>query len=474
MPLNMETVLLDGKAQMDGWYNAMTGIGTAKDKRENSTFQYGTVLDDSTLVNLYESEGLATGIVNTPVSDMTREWFYIEADPENYIINYLSSLCAKKAVKEALTWGDLFGGAMIFIGVNDGLSSEKPVNEANIKSIDYLEVYDKRNISFQPDNFYKDKRKPNFGKPEIYEINNPSMGSYFKVHETRLLRFDGALLPKTERNQRQGWGGSVLQKAYTRLRDVCDSLSGVANINTEFIMGVLKITNLQQLLASKEGQKALHDRIEVMDMVKSMLNTIVLDKNEEYERVTSIGVSGLRDLVDILIDVLCGVSRIPRMRLLGDQSKGLGGGADGTIRMYYDDISDRQEIDLLPQMIRLCKYVSMAKDCECKLTPKQVIPKFRPLWQMSSKEEAEVKLINAKSDGVYIDHGLPVEYVLTSRFGGQSYGSDLTLPQEYVKAIEAKKPEELIAKAERLLEPVTPGSKEPGYNGVANGKKDDE
>lgn len=432
-------------AHLDGWYNVMTGVGLSNiDKRIHTQFILNDKLDFATLSDIYRAEGLGKKIIDVPVNDMVRRWFYIENDPENDVIKALSKISAKKKIKSALKWSDLFGGAVVFMGINDGQDAKFPVNEANIQEIRFLEVYDRRYISWMPDDLYTDPNEPKYGLPEVYRLINPTTGVEFQVHESRLLRFDGEDLPDQEKIENQGWGDSRLQSIFNRLRGVCDSLGGIEGINIEFIIGVMKIQNLQQLLSSKDGEATLRNRIKALDLVKHSMNTIVIDKNEEFERATSAGVSGLRDLADLLVDVLCGISGIPRVKLIGDQAKGLGGESAGNIRMYYDDISARQEDDLESQLNKLCHYQILA----LKKNFKNWAIKFNELYQPTEKEEAETRLINAKADGVYMEFGLPPEYFFLSRFGGQSYGKSIILPKEYVNKIKGMSVEQLLEKTE--------------------------
>lgn len=439
------------KERLDGWFNVFTGMGNANtDKRVNTKFALSEILSDQDLIEIYRGDGLGRRVIDVPVGDSIRNWFYIENDTDNVIIRYLARLSAKKYVKSALRWSRLFGGSVLYMGVDDGQTAEKPVNETRIKGIRFFEVYDKRSISWMPDDLYSDERNPKFGQPEIYTITNPTTSMSFRVHESRCLVFNGVDTPEREKVSNGGWGDSILQAIFTRLRGVCDSLAGVEAINTEFIVGVLKISNLAQLLSNKDGETLLRERLKALDLSKHVLNSFVIDKNEEYERASSFGVSGLRDLVDVLIDVLCGISGIPRVKLVGDQAKGLGGEAAGNIRMYYDEIATHQEDDIEPQLNKLVSYCMKASEVEQKEFKNWRIV-FNSLWKPTEKEEAETRLLNAKTDTLYIQSGLPAEYFFLSRFGGQSYGREISIPIEYVNKLNSMKVEELIKKAEERI-----------------------
>lgn len=443
----MEDLLNGNRVEIinDGWSNILSGLGTMRDRRENTSFTADNMLADQTLMNIYEAEGLGSQIIDIPAEDMVTKWFYVEADTDNRIAKALQRVGAKKNIEQALKWASLFGSCIVVMRIADGGRLEQPVRLNKITGIEALEVYDKRDVMIMPDDLYNSTRNPKYGKPQFYTVHNMTTGDEFKVHESRVLRFDGLTLPNMERIRNNGWGGSRLQRVYSRLRGLGESLAGVEHINSEFIMNVLKLKNLQALLGSKEGSAALYNRIQIMDMVKGLMNTTVIDANEEFDRITSVGVSGLRELIDVLIDVVCGISGIPRIKLIGDQSKGLGGEAAGTLRLYYDKIAHRQETDLQPEVDKIVLYVKQYAAPE--IADEDALAKFKTLYQMSDKEEAEIKLLNAKTDGVYIQSGAPMEFFLKSRLGGQSYGNNVVLPPEYVAVLDKQNADKLYKEA---------------------------
>lgn len=450
----MSDTLLQPAEFIDSWYNVMSGVGLKRrDRRVSTSYSMGTIIDDATLSDIYRSEGLGTNVIDIPIGDMLSKWFYIEGDTDNIIVNALNDIYAEKYLSEALKWGDLFGGSVLFMGINDGQKADAPLNENQIQGIDFFEVYDKRDISWNSEDLYKEQDKPKFGQPQFYNIQNIATGIPFRVHESRCLIFDGKPIPKRERQQNRGWGDSRLLPGYERLKNFGESLGSAELITTKFIVAVLKMTNLSALLSNEEGKKNLKDRIEVMQLVESVLNTTIIDKNEELERMSSFGVSGLRELLDLFVDIICGEYKIPRVKLIGDQTKGLGSEATGNMSFYYDEIKTRQRFDLLPQLKRLCYYVSKSKMVKYSSDPKKLNIIFNELWQQSEKEKAETFLINSKSDDVYMSNGLPPEYVFLSRFGGQSYGKNLILPKDYTNMIKKMSVEEAVRREDEVNNP---------------------
>lgn len=417
----------------DSWMNIITGLGmSAYDKRVHTTIGLSTILDRQQLLDIFRSEGLGKKIITMPANDMVREWFTIEGDPSNSIIQVMNDISAKSNFKEALIWARLFGGSVILMGINDGQDFEMPVNPDNIVSIDYLEVYERWSIQWVATDLYNDPKKPNYGMPEWYTLINQSTAARFRVHASRILRFDGELLPLVERRTNQSWGDSVMQSVFTRLRGLCDGLAGSEHLLTDFIIGVLKVPNLQQMLSQPGGDGKIRNRMKALDMVKHIMNTLVMDKNEEYERHSATATAGLEKLLSLAVDILCSVSGLPRVKLIGEQTKGLGSQASGNVRLYYDDIAAKQEDEILRQCERLTKYIMLSKKGPTEgkeLESWSVI--FKPLWQPTEEEDEKTRELVAKRDEIYAGMGLPVEIILMSRFGGDSYSRELVLPEAY-------------------------------------------
>jgi phage-related protein (TIGR01555 family) len=163
----------------------------------------------------------------------------------------------------------------------------------------------------------------------------------------------------------------------------------------------------------------------------------LLDEKEEFDRVSATGTQGLSKLLDQLVDALAGVSGIPRIKLLGEQSKGLGSEAAGNIRFYYDDISADQEEKLQPELEKLSLYIQLSKDGEFKgieLDNWTIV--FNPLWQPTAKEEAETRKAVAETDKVYFEMGLPGEIIIVSRYGGETYSTSTVIPEKVLELLQ--------------------------------------
>ena len=406
------------KNRFDGWQNLLTGAGMlGRDKRAYTSYGAGPILGQVQLRQMYEGEGFARRIINLPAREMTRQWIEIEGDTDGLCLEELKRLKAKTSLRDMIRWARLYGGALAVLGLDDRQDLEAPLNEAGLQGVEFIRVHDRHRISWTSDDLYADSNHPKFGEPEFYTIN-PINGAMYRVHESRTLIMDGEPVPEETRSQNNGWGGAALQAVHSQLRDLGEAYSGTASIIQDFITGTLNISNLHNLLASGQEDLVIR-RLGLMDQSRHIINTVLLDKEEVYQKHAS-SVSGLADLLDRFALALSAVTGIPQTLLMGQSPAGLSATGDADIRFWYDNIKSDQEDKLLPPLERLVTLIMAAKRGPFKgREPEGWAIRFNPLWQLSDKEEAEFRKTVAETDNIYLTTGVvdPAE-VAHSRFGG--------------------------------------------------------
>lgn len=420
---------------LDGWANLFTGIGMKKhDKRKGRIWSKELkLLSQDELRTMYRGEGLATRIVNLPANEMLRAWFKVEGDKDGLISQKLDVLSAKKKLSTALKWDRLFGGSLIIAGLDDGGGLEEPLNEDNISDIKFLHVFDRYSVTTF--SVYDDPENEKYGETEVYMVTPKRGGTTFNVHESRCLVFDGMEIDDLSRRENDGWGDSVLQRVFTRLKGLSFGYENLESIIEEFIIGTLSIKDLASTLVTN-GEKDIQKRLAQIDMSKSLISSILLDADgEKYERISST-VSGLGDLFDRLINALSAVSEIPVTLLMGQSPAGLKATGDSDIRFFYDSISSKQETKLQEPLERLVKWIQLCKDYEFRgkeLDSWKI--QFNPLWMPTSKEQAETRKTVAEADKIYVELGVVDETeIRVSRFSGE-YKIDTVLDEKLTNSM---------------------------------------
>lgn len=426
-------------ARNDGWMNVFTGMGVAgKDKGSATGFGGALALSVGMLEQVYSGDAIAAKIVDLPAAEMVREWidFNHGEDPEEAkaILSALDEMKARPHIKEALKWARLFGGAMVVLAVDDGRPAKEPVNLEAIRKVEIINVMDRWQVF--PETYYGDATSSKFGQVETYRLVPITMSAQIEtiVHETRMLRFDGVPLPPRQRLRNWGWGDSVLNRVYEVIRDYQGSHGTLPTIIQEFIQSIYKLKNLAQLLTQggPDATQKVINRLQTMQLGRSLFRAALLDENEDMQR-TSLTVTGLGDLLDKIEKRLVASTDMPHTILLGEApGASLGEGGQAQKRDWYDSIAARQEDELRGPLSYLLELVLRSKQGPTGgQLPESWSFTFKPLWQLSAKEEADTRFVQAQTDAIYLDRGVLSEgEVARSRFGGDGYSTDTVLDMD--------------------------------------------
>lgn len=409
------------KEQMkaDGYVDTAKKIGQ---KVSGNTGFNLTLADDATIASIYVGNGLAKRYIDLVVDDMIRQWISIPEDTDGKVLNYLKALKAKKEFKNALRASKLFGGALIFMVIEDGKLPNEPVDIKNIKAIHKLKYFSRKYVTIDSLNYYNDPTQTNYGDPQFFTVNvNGKMETF---HESRCLVFTGEYYPQDELAINPGyekfWGLSILQSLHETFEDYGLALQALFRSLLKANIDVLKIKNLMQLLSSKDGQKQLDARAQIFDLAKSVSTTLLLDNDESFESISQ-ALTGVAEVFGKLQETLAGMTGTPSTVLFGTSPKGLQADGSGEMRIYYDKIKSDQEEDMLPQLEKLVDLISYAQDAELSPDEEYCI-EFNSLWQQTDEQKVKMRAEQAKTDEIYINSGVvdPNE-IRESRFGNGKY-----------------------------------------------------
>lgn len=425
----------------DGWVNVLTNLGRKnRDPRVSTRYGQSPILTEQELTDLYRST-MARRVVDVPAQEMLRRGFRIETDDEEQarsVASAIESLRARRSMALAVQWSRLFGGALVVVGTDDGLSLEKPLAVDRLKKVTFLRVYDRHRVTPGRD-IVADPANPRFGEPESYLISPVYTGTQqFEVHESRTLRFDGEDVPDMQRAQNDGWGDSALQAPYDSLRNLGVSFNETARIVERFEETVLRLSNLSAMLEAGNDE-VVQKRITMIDTARSILRSIVVDKEDEFSKQAST-LTGIPDILDRMMQIVSACTGIPVTVLMGMAPAGLQATGASDIRLFYDWIAAEQQHSLSPQLERLIELLFRSREGPTQgQEPPDWSIVFEPLWQPTDTEEADRRKTVAETDALYIDRGVvdPLE-VAESRFGGPRFSADTQLDMELRKRMAAE------------------------------------
>ena len=434
----------------DGWENNFTGLGTSlRDKTMQGSFQPSLQLGDVELSEAFHGDDLAGKIVEFRPKEMFRRGYSLSIEGDDDAAEELEEaakeLFLNDMARDAMIWARLYGGALLIIGAVDGQLPTMPLQDDRVRDVSFLNVVD-RTFCYVA-SYYSDPLKPKFGRPEIYQITNAFGSKLTQIHETRVIRFDGAPADNLKRRQLAGWTPSVLQRPYAVLRDFASSFQAAANLLVDASQGVFKMKGVIDAIASNNVQD-LQTRMQLTDMMRSSARALILDveEGEEFTRVAT-SLAGIPDMLDRFMMRVAAAGDTPVSILFGRSAAGMNATGDLDVRMFYDTIASDQENILEPVLRRI--YSMLQNVIGQKGKDFKIV--FRPLWQPTDAEQAALELSVAQKDKLYVDMvALLPEEVALNRWASGRFSAQTTLSKE---AIDARKE---ALKDETRFEPPPP------------------
>ena len=428
--------LAQRRARADSWVNPARGMGGPKDRRATTTPSYEIVeWPKEQLDAFYASDDVAKRVVDLFPEEMTREGYKIPEDVTGELFDVLSSLKVNLRIEQALRRARHYGGAAILVGADDGQPLSKPLKPERIKRIRYLHVLDRFDMDVY--RYYKTLDSGKFGEPELYRINSANhlrgepidkesgIGYGAKIHESRLIRFDGTTTPFDVMQENEGWALSVLQAWYEPIRDFQASAAGISNLIPEFGQAVIKIKDLVAQLSTPNADMIL-TRLAEIDGVRSISNFLALDADEDFAKPAT-PVSGLADLYDRVAQKLSMAVGAPITLLTGISPAGMNATGESDHRFFYNKVGALQQRELKEPVEALINMIANVYNVSPAGTATRYSIEFNPLWRLSESEQAQIRESNSRTDKNYIEAGvLTRDEVAVSRFAN-GYSADTVL-----------------------------------------------
>lgn len=374
---------------LDTWSNVLTGLGTARDKVTHTDFSVNARLSDQTLEALYHNDDIAARVCDLVPDEMLRQGFGLDDDA-------LKAECERLDVtakfNEALVWSRLFGGAAIFVGIDDGQGPAHSLNLEKAKAIHFLTVLDRRQLEIIRS--YQDPLHPKYGEPELFRVSEQI------IHESRLILFYGTRATKSARDRSNGWPPSVLQRLYTVMQQFNLTWQAATHLMSDAGQAVFKLKGLHSQIASNKTGEVLK-RMELVDMSRSVARAIFLDAEDEDYRRDSYSFGGVPEILDKFMLRLAAAAKIPVSLLMGQAPAGMNSTGAADIRFFYDQVKSQQENLLKPKLLEL---LSMVQAVLKSKSPINIT--FPSLWQPTELEKLQSAKLQAEIDCMYVREGI--------------------------------------------------------------------
>lgn len=450
---------LSPPAYFDGWANVLSSLGNEGDDPGTAmAFSARRALSQSQCRDLYIQDWVMGRFIDEVAEERFRAGYdvLIDDDPEmqHDVQAALDETHYQCALRDAAVWSRCYGGAIVWMVVDEGddgpafasddrLLLPLPSQHGGLKD---LRVYDR---------WWAWPRLPPYDRPPSYRIMDPFLGRSFEVDASRVLRYDGARVPNDVRLANLGWGGSYFERPFEAVRNFHASHAAATTIMQRYEVLVLAMTGLHAAVMAPGGDDVVGKRARALKRGISVANVALIDKDGESAARSTARMSGFGEVLDKQRDAVAGACSTPSARMFGQQ-QGVRAGADEDEQIFDRRIQSQQRDEDVPQIRKLLSVIMAGADSPTKGKEIGVRVEPRALRVAAPDDVAKMRLDDANADSIAITAGVlqPIE-VRKSRYGGQKYGSEITLDDEITEAMELAVPED-FSEPKEAAEPGAP------------------
>jgi phage-related protein (TIGR01555 family) len=352
-------------------------------------------------------------------TEMTRKWIELtstgdddekdekaQADKITKIEAAMETLQVRDRFKAASEQDSFFGRSHIYLDtgdtddrdelrmpIGDGQSelSKRKVSEKKplkaLRNVEPVWTYPTKYNSFDP-------LKSDWYAPEFWFVNGK------ELHRSRLLTFISREVPDLLKPAYSFGGLALSQMMKPYVDNWLRTRQAVADLIHSFaIMGVkMDMTTLMQ-----QGANAIFDRADLFNLARDNRNLMLLNKDTEEFFNVNVPLSTLDALQAQTQEHMAAVAGIPLVKLFGIQPMGLNASSEGEIRVFYDWCHAQQESFFRPNLKVVIEFIQLSLFGE---VDPRIGFKFRPLWALDDKAEAEKQKTEAETDDILISAGV--------------------------------------------------------------------
>ena len=393
----------------DGYQNFLTKYGTKADNSTAFSFVADVGADPYTLSTHYRFNGLFTKIIDLPAEEAVSKGFKLninDAALEREILRRCNDLGWEDCIETAIKWARLYGGSIVVMLINDGRGIEEPLNYRTIRGIDELRVYESPIVS--PIDYVQSATTD----PDLLYVS--SMDGTFIVHTSRCLMFRNGRLPEMATDwQERMFGCPEYDRIKTALRECITTHGYAPRMLERAIQAVFSIKGLGDLLSTEEGENRAVKRLELIDLARSMFNSVAIDSDGESFDFKTAPYSGTKEIIDSTCNMLSAVTNIPQALLFGSSPQGMDATGMSDLENYYNYVGQIQKRMVRNPLNKLLKIVMQALVRTGRIDdyPDYEL-EFNPLWSLTEQEQAnvdqireQIKLTKAQTSQIYSDIG---------------------------------------------------------------------
>lgn len=386
-----------GKAYRRDYIGSYTSSkGTSKDPLSRQKVINRVRYSDSFISDLYATNRVFGNIVDIPAEDTTREWISIEGVEDKLqeqILNKLSNLGAQNRFQGLVRFERLRGDGLISIGVSQkgDFKVSDPIDRKRLIDIDYLHVFSGIKLVDYLEN--DDVFSRDYGDIELYEISD-SAGTKL-VHSDRIVHI------ATRKLENEKKGIPLIEMLYDTLLVLDNALWSTGQIMYSMLHKRLKTDGID--MSDKDLRSQMQDELEYEF---NTLTLAIVGQEDELDYISPNVSLPLKEMYDFIWEMLSCISRMPKSHIMGQAQGTITGGQFDSLN-YYMRIAGLQEAYLrepIEEIIDLSLLASGSGVGPGSLNPDKIKYKlkFKPLWKLDSKTDAEIRKMIAETDNMYI------------------------------------------------------------------------
>lgn len=355
----------------DTYQNVLGRLGAGMPNIQEATQYVLTrfTRDYNQLNALYRNSWLSRKIIDTIPKDMIKNGWRWQADIEPSEIDLMDKTQRETRLRaqllDGLKWGRLYGGAAGLIMLEGQDDLEEPINYDSIMVGDYkgIIVVDRWNGADPSSDLVDDIDSLDFGYPEFYTFRNPTDKSKpYKVHHSRILRFEGDDLPYWEKQAENMWSASKLEAVYEDLRRRDSTGYNIAGLIFLANLRILKMSDLGELLSgtAQKAQEALVQTLSAQNQLMSNFGVQLLSKEDDFQSIQLSNFAGINEVYQSFMMDLSGATGIPVTKLFGRSPAGMNATGESDLKNYYEMLEHEQENVLCPLLDKLQPILLMS------------------------------------------------------------------------------------------------------------------
>jgi len=356
------------------------------------------------LSNLSQN-GLIRAGVDSVADEMTRKWLELQTSGEDdnaemltELTNELERIRARQNFNDGANKTGYFGGCLIYIDLGE-TSDEELLQPLVLDAAKVSKGSLKRLVVVEPINLY----------PGKYNSHDPLAPDYFtpstwrvlgkEIHASRFLYFAANVPPLLLRPAYNFFGIPMAQVVLDYVTGFTGNRESASKLLNKFSTLVWS-TNMEAFLQGNSGPDQIDTRAAYAAQQMSNDGILLLDKELESIEKINTPLSGVTDIVQMSLELLSAIFRIPAVKLFGISPKGFNATGDADMRNWYDHISSQQEKIFGAPMERLLKLVQLNL---YGVVDESITFRWLPLWENDPTQAAAIRKSDADTTAIYLD-----------------------------------------------------------------------